>query len=453
MFSHWLPSHTVIQIAFDVLLLVALVLGAAWMSYAELPAVWMAAPYAITFAVVAVALNKALGFYHLRVKRSTARLAALALASGFLAAPVAYALFEEVPQRHLGYPGLAVYAFAAFLGILAIRLSASALGFRPVLQRRVMVVGTGADAQALEHSLQRADTTVVGFYPVDDSKPQVAASRVLAKGASLAQVALGLKVNEIVVAVSERRGGGMPVNALLDCKLAGVRVLDLSSYFERALGQLRLDSLRASWLVFGDGFRQGWTRTFNKRVFDVVVSAVLLVLALPVMLVTALLILAESRGPIFYSQERVGRGGRLLRVAKFRSMRPDAESDGKPRWAQTNDERVTRVGRFIRKYRIDELPQLLNVLKGDMSLVGPRPERPYFVDKLTKDIPFYAARHSVKPGLTGWAQVRYHYGASPDDAVNKLQFDLYYIKNHTLFLDLVVLFETVMVVITGKGAQ
>jgi sugar transferase (PEP-CTERM system associated) len=245
----------------------------------------------------------------------------------------------------------------------------------------------------------------------------------------------------------------MPVNALLDCKLAGVRVLDLSSYFERALGQLRLDSLRASWLVFGDGFRQGWLRTLIKRIFDIVASTVLIVLALPVMLVTALLILAESGGPVFYRQERVGQGGRLLRVTKFRSMCADAESDGKPRWAATNDDRVTRVGRFIRKYRIDELPQLLNVLKGDMSLVGPRPERPFFVDQLTQDVPFYAARHSVKPGLTGWAQVRYHYGASPDDAVNKLQFDLYYIKNHTLFLDLVVLLETVMVVVTGKGAQ
>jgi lipopolysaccharide/colanic/teichoic acid biosynthesis glycosyltransferase len=171
------------------------------------------------------------------------------------------------------------------------------------------------------------------------------------------------------------------------------------------------------------------------------------------MAVTTLLIVAESGGPVFYRQQRVGQRGRLLWVTKFRSMRSDAESDGKPRWAVTNDDRVTRIGRFIRKYRIDELPQLLSVLKGEMSLVGPRPERPFFVDKLTQDVPFYAARHSVKPGLTGWAQVRYHYGASADDAVNKLQFDLYYIKNHTLFLDLVVLFETVMVVVTGKGAQ
>jgi lipopolysaccharide/colanic/teichoic acid biosynthesis glycosyltransferase len=171
------------------------------------------------------------------------------------------------------------------------------------------------------------------------------------------------------------------------------------------------------------------------------------------MLLTTLLIALESGLPIFYRQERVGQGGRIFKVIKFRSMRTDAEHDGRPRWAASNDDRVTRVGRVIRRYRIDELPQLFNVLKGDMSLVGPRPERPFFVDQLTREIPFYAARHSIKPGLTGWAQVRYHYGATLDDAAEKLQFDLYYVKNHTLFLDLVILFETVVVVITGEGAQ
>ena len=194
-------------------------------------------------------------------------------------------------------------------------------------------------------------------------------------------------------------------------------------------------------------------RTFVKRVFDLVVASLLLIIALPVMIATAIVIVLESGFPIVYRQERVGRAGRVFQLAKFRSMRPDAEADGRPRWAASNDNRITRVGRFIRKYRIDELPQLVNVLKGDMSLVGPRPERPFFVDQLTQNIPFYAARHSVKPGLTGWAQVRYHYGATLDDAANKLQFDLYYVKNHSLFLDLVVLFETVVVVVTGKGAQ
>ena len=171
------------------------------------------------------------------------------------------------------------------------------------------------------------------------------------------------------------------------------------------------------------------------------------------MLVTALLIVLEDGFPVFYRQERVGLNGRLFNVIKFRSMRKDAESDGKPRWATANDDRTTRIGRIIRKLRIDELPQLYSVLTGDMSLVGPRPERPYFVDQLTREIPFYAVRHSVKPGVTGWAQVSYPYGASVDDSIQKLQYDLYYVKNHTLFLDIVILCETVVVVLTGKGAQ
>ena len=190
-----------------------------------------------------------------------------------------------------------------------------------------------------------------------------------------------------------------------------------------------------------------------KRCFDLAASSILLLAALPVMTVTALLIALEDGAPIFYRQERVGLGGRVFRVIKFRSMRRDAEKDGKPRWAVSGDDRVTRVGRVIRKLRIDELPQIFNVLKGEMSLVGPRPERPFFVDQLAQEIPFYAVRHCVKPGVTGWAQVRYQYGASVDDAVQKLQYDLYYVKNHTIVLDTLVLFETVRVVLTGEGAH
>ena len=245
----------------------------------------------------------------------------------------------------------------------------------------------------------------------------------------------------------------MPLRELLDCKLQGVQVVDMATHFERTLGQIRLDSVSAGWLIFGEGFSQGLLRTVVKRLFDVVCALVLIVVALPVILVTAVLILLESGGPILYLQERVGLNGRLFNVVKFRSMRTDAEKDGQPRWATATDDRATRVGRWIRKLRIDELPQLFSVLNGDMSLVGPRPERPYFVDRLTQEIPYFAVRQSVKPGVTGWAQVRYHYGASVEDAAEKLQYDLYYVKNHTLFLDLVILFETVGVVLTAKGAH
>jgi sugar transferase (PEP-CTERM system associated) len=245
----------------------------------------------------------------------------------------------------------------------------------------------------------------------------------------------------------------MPLRELLDCKLHGVRVVDMATHFEKTLGQIRRDSVSAGWLIFGDGFEQGVMRTAVKRLFDMVCASVLILLTWPIMLVTAILIKLESTGPVLYLQERVGLNGRLFRVVKFRSMCANAEMDGQPRWAAAGDARVTRVGRLIRKLRIDELPQLFSVLGGDMSLVGPRPERPFFVDQLTRELPYYAVRQSVKPGVTGWAQVRYHYGASVEDAAEKLQYDLYYVKNHSLFLDLVVLFETVGVVLLGKGAQ
>jgi exopolysaccharide biosynthesis polyprenyl glycosylphosphotransferase len=211
--------------------------------------------------------------------------------------------------------------------------------------------------------------------------------------------------------------------------------------------------LHAGWLIFGNGFAQGAYRDIAKRLFDVVASCVLLALGAPVMLAAAACIALESRGGVFYRQERVGQNGETFAVLKFRSMRSDAEKDGMPQWAAARDDRVTRVGSFIRRFRIDEFPQLLNVLAGRMSLVGPRPERPFFVEQLTQQIPFYAVRHSVKPGVTGWAQVRYQYGATVADAQEKLQYDLYYVKNHSLFLDLVVLFETVGVVVSGKGAR
>jgi sugar transferase (PEP-CTERM system associated) len=245
----------------------------------------------------------------------------------------------------------------------------------------------------------------------------------------------------------------MPLRELLDCKASGIKVYDLNTHFEKTLGQIRVDYVNASWLIFGDGFNQDSLRSGVKRAFDIFSASVLCVLSAPLMAITAVLIKLESPGPALYRQDRVGLNGRLFSITKFRSMRTDAEQDGTPRWAAPNDDRITRVGHFIRKLRIDELPQLFNVLRGDMSLVGPRPERQYFVDQLTQEIPFFALRHSVKPGVTGWAQVRYQYGATVEDSQEKLQYDLYYVKNNSLFLDLVVLFETIGVVLTGKGAR
>ncbi|WP_018413005.1 TIGR03013 family XrtA/PEP-CTERM system glycosyltransferase [Methyloversatilis thermotolerans] len=445
-------------VAEAVLLLIA-GFGAAWISSPGgidtlLPALLPAS----VFALLMTLLMSALGLYQREQPRNLLELVGRVLFAFLLGLPVAYLVFRLLPQGSVAMPALDVSLCLGFGGILLLRaasfVQADGAG---MFVRRILVVGTGAEAASVWAAVSNSASsthTIVGFVPVaSDSSIDVPSSMVLPEGSCVMQKAREFRANEIVVAVRERRGGVLPLRELLDCKLAGVTVNDLSSFFERMRGQVRLDTLRASWLIYGDGFRQGFARAAVKRVFDIAAASVLLVLTAPIMLLTAIAIAIESGCPVIYRQERVGQGGRTFKVLKFRSMRLDAEADGKPRWAGSNDDRITRIGHFIRRTRIDELPQIFNVLHGDMSFVGPRPERPYFVDQLTDQIPFYAARHSVKPGITGWAQVRYSYGASVDDAVQKLQYDLYYVKNHTLFLDLLVLLQTVRVVLTGEGAR
>lgn len=458
LFSHWFPWNTVYRVVLEtVVLILSVVFVVALASPSTLREILTAIPSLALFAASVLLINGALGLYQPRAGRTSWQTAIRVLLSLVLAIPVAYVQFEWFPKIWAQYEVLEFSAVVAIVSHTAIRGYAARVGDRSgVFANRVLVVGTGAEAAGVQESMHRfsPDFQIVGFYPVNSVDATcVPQSRVLDGRRSLLEVANSNRASQIVVAVGEQRGGGLPLNELLDCKLAGIKVLDLSSYFERVIGQVRLDSLRASWLIFGEGFRQGFVRAFIKRSFDILASLVLLVLAAPVMIVAALMIVFESGFPFLYFQERVGQGGRVFRVIKFRSMHADAERDGKPRWASSNDDRVTSVGRIIRKLRIDELPQLFNVLNGDMSLVGPRPERPFFVDQLSEKIPFYGARHSVKPGVTGWAQVRYSYGASIEDSVQKLQYDLYYVKNHSLFLDLLVFIETVEVVLTGRGAQ
>jgi len=457
-FNPLFASNALLQVVIDaVLLFFSVVVTVAFLDRGELLNYGVVVEDALLFALAMVALNTLVGLYHRNPGRTGAQTTARIVLSLLLAVPVAWAIFTFIPRADPWNQTLSVAVPVAFVGFIAIRGIVAQSGVGSNGSRRTMILGTGAEAAAVEQSIGQLGSAVrlLGFFPAKKAETAhvVPGNRILADGVDLVDAVRRHNVEEIIVAVRERRGGVLPLRELLDCKLMGVRVLDLSSYYERAVGQLRLDSLHASWLIFGDGFRQGLVRAFVKRVFDIVAASVLLVLAAPVILLTAVLIIVESGFPILYRQERVGQGGRLFNVIKFRSMRHDAEIDGKPRWAQKNDDRVTRTGRMIRKLRIDELPQLINVLRGDMSLVGPRPERPYFVDQLAREIPYYAVRHSVKPGVTGWAQVRYHYSASLDDAVQKLQYDLFYVKNHTLFLDVVILFETVGVVLTGAGSH
>jgi sugar transferase (PEP-CTERM system associated) len=448
-FNHYLSRRTLLQVFLDLgLVAAAVILSIMWQARDFASGLSLAITCSLLLAVGMLAINSGLGFYQRVHTRSVGQSRSRAVLSLTMTLALAYAIFSIVPLQWADRKTFAM--------VVAHRVYAAHSSTQSMVRQRILIFGTGTRAKLVGRSLKKSDPSVdlVGYFAgPNEAVTEVSAWGVLTPDKSLTDIVIDEQVDEIVVALAERRGGSMPLRELLDCKLHGVRVVDIATHFEKTLGQIRLDSVNPGWLIFGDGFNQGLVRTMVKRIFDIVFATVLIIVSAPVMLLTGILILLESGGPMLYLQERVGLNGRLFSVVKFRSMRTDAEKDGTPRWASAQDDRVTRVGRIIRKLRIDELPQLISVLTGDMSLVGPRPERAFFVDKLTQEIPYYAVRLSVKPGLTGWAQVRYHYGATMEDSAEKLQYDLYYVKNHTWFLDLVVLFETVGVVLTGKGAQ
>jgi len=268
----------------------------------------------------------------------------------------------------------------------------------------------------------------------------------------LCQTAKEMSIKKIVLDLKEKRGA-FPTRELLNCRTDGIDILEGNSFYEMLTGKLIVGRINPAWLIFSDGFRKSFARRILKRVVDVIISFFMLLLLLPVLFITAVLIKIDSKGTVFFSQERVGENRETYMVHKFRSMTANAEEHSGPVWTQDDDNRVTRVGGYIRKLRIDEIPQLLNVLKGEMSFVGPRPERDYFIKKLEEIIPYYSQRFSVKPGITGWAQVRYGYGASVEDAVEKLNYDLFYIKNMSVFMDLIIILRTVKIVLFGKGAR
>jgi sugar transferase (PEP-CTERM system associated) len=409
---------------------------------------------ALGFAIVMALFQSFVGVYRHRLA-----LMPLALRIGAVMLLAGYGTYLALKQFELHpHPGPLVGTAVAYFLVAFFMLRGTAMVWRGVTGvPRVLIVGTGSEAQGVLSDLRNDDRhmrEVIGFFPTAlDDETLVDGAPIFDRARPLTDIVSTYGIDEIVVAVREQRGGVMPMDQLLTCRTRGIKILDLAAFYERSHAEVPVDSLKASWLVYGEGFVQGPARRMAKRAFDVASSAFLLVVAAPVMLLAALAIKLDSRGPVFYRQERVGLGGRGFQCVKFRSMRIDAESDGVARWATKNDSRVTRVGAFLRKTRIDELPQLFSVLKGEMSIVGPRPERPEFVDQLKGQIPFYDLRHGVKPGVTGWAQVRYSYGASVEDARKKHQFDLYYLKNNTLLLDLQILVETVTVVLFREGAQ
>jgi len=418
--------------------------------------VWVL-PRALLYAIVMLSVMTAFGLYGSQLKNDN-REYQVRFITSFPAAAVAMAIiFYAIPESFLGRGIMILSLLFSFVGTQLARAVFFRFIGHEALKRRVLVLGSGSRALEVEALLDRlgrsAGFQLVGFVPCGDALRQPAKSRLLGDCKSLRALVKQHRVDEIVVGVRDRRNGHLSMQELLECKLEGVSIVDLPTFFERETGLIQLMTLSKSWLVYSEGFYKGFRRRLLKQAFDISISAVMLVATLPVMLLAALAILLETGRPILYRQKRVGERGRVFEILKFRSMRVDAEKDGVARWARENDDRVTRVGKFLRLTRIDELPQLGNVLRGDMSFVGPRPERPPFVTDISREVPVYPTRHSVKPGITGWAQIRYPYGASMDDAVKKLQFDLYYVKNHSLFLDLVILLQTAQVVLFAKGAR
>jgi len=409
---------------------------------------------AMAFAAAMTVSMVSVGLYQRGLQFGAGLLVRLGLS--FLIASVAMSVvFYTFPDLVVGRGVMGYAMLFSFFGLVGLRTLFFRLTHSELQSNTVLVLGTGRQAQMIaDLEPRQPGFRVVGYVPINEQETQIPQARWLAQDRRLMDLVLAYEVDEIVVAPDDRRLR-LPVDEILDCKMSGTMVLDLLSFFEKETSRIKLDVLHPSWIFFSDGFRLSGLANSSKRVLDLFAGMSILLLTWPLMLLVALAILIESRGrgPVLFHQVRVGLNGQPFRVHKFRSMRTDAEADGIARWASKNDSRITRVGSLIRKTRLDELPQVFNVLLGEMSLVGPRPERPQFVEQLEKEIPFYRERHRVKPGLTGWAQLSYPYGSTIEDARNKLEFDLYYVKNASAFLDLIILLETVEVVLWGKGAQ
>jgi len=413
-------------------------------------------PRGVAFSLIVIGCLLAFGLYNSRQRVQLSGILARVLVALIVSSCATASLFYVVPSLRLGRGVAALAVLLVLCGVVVSRLVFARVAAEDIFKRRVLVFGAGSVASAvsgLRRSSDRHGFTLAGFVQAPAEERVVPAERVLESGGDLCSLCYRLGVTEVVMAMDDRRRG-FPIPELLECRLKGIEVTEVLTFLERETGRVRIDVLNPSWLIFGQGFRRDPLRLFSCRALDVLASLAVLVVGLPAMLLTMAAIKIEDgwHAPALYTQARVGLGGRLFKLVKFRSMQLDAEPNG-AQWAQHGDPRVTRVGAMIRKLRIDELPQVFNVLRGDMSFVGPRPERPEFVAQLAEKIPYYAQRHCVKPGITGWAQLCYPYGSSEADALQKLQYDLFYIKNNSLLFDLAILLQTAEVVLFGKGAR
>jgi len=458
LFKHYIPHAVLLLGLFDFLLLVtAAELG--WRLRAEQIGLNLGAAFErqwqlTGFAAIMLTVMISVGVYGSEALRSL-RYAGARLLVAISLGTIAISFIDwSMRGGHFWRSTLAYAMAASVVFLLTNRLIVGGILGAHAFRRRVLVLGAGNRADRLRQLGDRPEAgfAIVGYIGMSDSKPVIDEAINRSAIHNLKRFVENLGVSEVVLALEERRNS-LPLSDLLRIKTAGVHVNDFSSFIERETGRVDLDTVNPSWLIFSDGFSSGRAvSSVAKRLFDIAASLLLLVLTLPVIVLFALLVKLDSRGPAFFRQTRVGLYGQPFDLVKLRSMRTDAEAAG-AQWASKNDPRVTRVGRLIRKLRIDELPQAWSVLKGEMSFVGPRPERPEFVEDLEDKLPYFAERHMVKPGITGWAQINYPYGASIEDSRHKLEYDLYYAKNYTPFLDLLIILQTLRVVLWHDGAR
>ncbi len=458
-FSHYIPARTLLLILEDLIILTAGYYAANWLSAIDPPAPWLDLPLLLnnlSFVTLGLLTFHVGGLYDsspdLGRKEIAVRGIAAATVWGILVAAIGF----SVPGLSLRRLPLLSGIMIGTLGVIGLRWILSRRPGLAGFRERLLFLGATPVADRLISELERCNPgyEILGY--VDDHlSHEICMSngfRVLGTTQQLREVVASTKAGTVVVALSERRGT-FPIEAILDCKLQGIRIEDWPAFYEKLTGKIVVQNLRPSWLVFSDGFAPTRSTHLVKRVADLALSSLFLGLGWPILLLVAVAIQLDSPGPVFFRQDRVGLRGRTFSLLKFRTMMNDAEALTGPVWTTEEDPRITWVGRWLRRSRLDEFPQILNVFKGEMSFIGPRPERPHFVAQLQEKIPYYAQRHVTKPGITGWAQVRYRYGATIEDAEEKLQYDLYYVKNMSLFLDMLILLSSIQVVLFGKGAR
>jgi len=459
-FNKDVPLHSLLFVVGEGLLIYLAVLTASFFRFGNLEDSFLSHTCLARSLLITVVCQASLYYndlYNLRVTDTYLELG-LRLMKALGIASIALALiYYLVPSAMMGRGIFFVSLFFFILFVVSWRYVYNWVLKKKMFTEKILIFGDGSlSADILEGIGQRRDSgyQVAGIISQNSSRaPEFPEDIPVYKhDEHLCELAESLAIDKIVVAMDERRGC-FPTRELLRCRMNGIQVLEGETLYEELTGKILVEKINPSWLIFSDGFRKTGLSRFSKRLVGLVMSSIGLLLASPLIGVIALAIKLDSRGPVIYRQLRCGQDGRPFELCKFRSMVADAEAGRGPTWAVANDSRVTRVGRVLRKYRLDEIPQMWNVLKGDMSFVGPRPERPEFVEELQKQIPYYSERHTVKPGITGWAQINYPYGASVEDALEKLKYDLFYIKNMSLLLDLLIIFQTIKIVLSRRGAR